>query len=600
MEEYILNKSRMTLIALGCLFASNQTLAVPNYSVDQNPMPGAQVTTTYNHNAGGRGITPSYGYYVTEFPSLNDYGFIAGRTDVENSPHPMIKGRTSGQAAVWINGITKNMTFFNECRDVNGDGVADASACGSRALAISNHGQVGGSINVNRAAVDGYFERSTSWWPDRTGDYDEGDRARPLSNYTPSQSQIEDINGQSNVVGTGITPGGGGPQDALVHGLVNINGDQDYIGIQYQWSRAHALNENNLVTGAVIWNDTDDYSSGAPRSLKAYTWLSGELNVVQDGITDSAHVSEGFDVNDSGLVVGLMGWDSNIRAFKWASPNGSLDDLGTLGGAQSVARSVNNAGTIVGWANVSDGAKHAFIYENGTMYDLNDYVSGDPGFVIVDAYSINEIGQILVRAYKSSSENQYWLLTDPDSLPTAPPEPEPAPVNVESMGVFGGIDDEIPLKIMADGEGNTISIGSYNTSSYIYSNRWALTIDFDPSLAEDIQTVSKQRNRQKGQGIYIQKTDADGSYLWTKRLFGKDGGSNISVKDLFVEPDGAFHIIGSSSGTVDLDPDPNVEKFVSESRKRASFRASYSSHGVLISSVLLSPFHSMPAVSITV
>ncbi|MCF6261877.1 MAG: hypothetical protein L3J98_17275 [Gammaproteobacteria bacterium] len=180
MEEYILNKSRMTLIALGCLFASNQTLAVPNYSVDQNPMPGAQVTTTYNHNAGGRGITPFYGYYVTEFPSLNDYGFIAGRTDVENSPHPMIKGHTSGQAAVWINGITKNMTFFNECRDVNDDGVADASACGSRALAISNHGQVGGSINVNRPAVDSYFERSTAWWPDRTGDYDEGTRARPL------------------------------------------------------------------------------------------------------------------------------------------------------------------------------------------------------------------------------------------------------------------------------------------------------------------------------------------------------------------------------------------------------------------------------------
>jgi len=538
MEEYLLNKLRIILITFGSLLASNQVMAVPDYSVDQNPMPGAQVTTTYNHNAGGWGITSAYGYYVTEFPSLNDYGFIAGRTDVANSPHPMIKGRSSGQATVWINGLTHNMTFFNECRDVNGDGVADASACGSRALAISNHGQVGGSINVNRPAVDSYFERSTSWWPDRTGDYNKGDRARPLSAYTPSQSQIQDINNQSNVVGTGITPGGAGPQDGLVHGVVNINGDQDYIGIQSQWSRAHALNENNLVIGAVIWNDTDDYSSGVS-PLKAYTWLAGELNVVQDGITDPAHMSEGFDVNDSDLVVGHMGWRNNIRAFKWASPNGSLEDLGTLGGAQSAARSVNNAGTIVGWADIADGSKHAFIYENGIMYDLNDYVSGDSGFVIVDAYSINEIGQILVRAQKSGSQNQYWLLTDPDSLPSTPPEPEPAPVNVESMGVFGGTDDDRPLKIMADAEGNTISIGYYNESYYIHAQNRALTIDFDPSLAEDIQTVNKQ------EGVYIQKLDANGNYLWTKRLPGQSMGDGTKINDLFVEPDGSFHIVGT-------------------------------------------------------
>jgi len=588
MEKYVLNKLRIILITLGCLFASNQALAVPNYSVDQNPMPGAQVTTTYNHNAGGWGITPAYGYYVTEFPSLNDYGFIAGRTDVANSPDSMIKGRTSGQAAVWENGITKNITFFNACRDRNGDGIADASGCGSRALAISNQGQVGGSTNVNRPAVDNYFERSIAWWPSRTGEYDEGG-TRPLSSYTPSQSQIEDINNQSNVVGTGITPGGGGPKDGLAHGLVNINGDQDYIGIQFQQSRAHALNENNLVTGAILWNDTDDYSYGVPRSLKAYTWFSGELNVVQDDITDPAHVSEGYDVNDSGLVVGLMGWNNAIRAFKWSSPNGNLEDLGTLGGTQSIARSVNNAGTVVGWADVSYGTRHAFVYENGTMYDLNDYVSDDSGFVIVDAYSINEAGQILVRAYnKSTMQNQYWLLTDPDSLPSAPPEPEPAPVNVESMGVFGGKDDEVPLKIMADGEGNTISIGYYNTTSYIYSKRWALTIDFDPSLAEDIQTLGKLQNKNRReiyiQGVYIQKLDANGNYLWTKTLPGRIKGTfgDASVKDLFVEPDGSFHIVGVvEGGYIDINPDPKAQEYVSDG---SSFRASYSPHGYLISS----------------
>ncbi|MCF6324411.1 MAG: hypothetical protein L3J89_08825 [Gammaproteobacteria bacterium] len=590
--------TRVKLIALlGCIFTSNQSLAVPNYSVDQNPMPGAKVTMTYNHNSGGWGITSYYGYYVTEFPSLNDFGFIAGRTDVANSPHPLIKGPTSSQAAVWENGVTKNITFFNSCRDIDDDddGVADASACGSRALAINNLGYVGGSSNTNKLAVDNYFERSRAWWPGNTGEYDVPIIDRPLSAYTPSQSQIEDINHQSNVVGTGITPGGAGPQDGLAHGLVSIDGDQDYIGIKYQESRAHALNENNLVTGAILWNDIDDYLSNEPSSLKAYTWLNGKLNVVQDDITDSSYVSEGFDVNDSNLVVGLMGWRNNTRAFKWDSPNGSLEDLGTLGGNQSVARSVNNAGTIVGWASTSDGAKHAFVYENGTMYDLNDYASGDSGLVIVDAYSINEVGQILVRASNpSGSQNQYWLLTDPDAESFALPEPRPAVVEAVSMGVFGGENDEIPVKIMADAEGNTISIGYFNAK---YHTRLASTIDFDASPGEDIQNTSS--------GLYIQKLDANGNYLWTKTLPASLGiSSRTEVTDLFVEPDGSFHIVGwvNQKGNIDINPDLNAQEFLIKSYwdNYVSFRASYSSHGYLISSVRLPQFYRMPAVSIAV
>jgi probable HAF family extracellular repeat protein len=45
-------------------------------------------------------------------------------------------------------------------------------------------------------------------------------------------------------------------------------------------------------------------------------------------------------------------------------------DLGTLGGANSTANSINPSGEVCGIAQTGDGAGHAFFYTNATMYDL--------------------------------------------------------------------------------------------------------------------------------------------------------------------------------------------------------------------------------------
>ena len=77
--------------------------------------------------------------------------------------------------------------------------------------------------------------------------------------------------------------------------------------------------------------------------------------------------------------------------------DGVIHDLGTLGGAFSTARGINNAGHIVGGSLTGgDECHHAFLYVDGEMLDLNDLI--EPGWEVVHALSINDAGDILAIA----------------------------------------------------------------------------------------------------------------------------------------------------------------------------------------------------------
>jgi probable HAF family extracellular repeat protein len=81
-------------------------------------------------------------------------------------------------------------------------------------------------------------------------------------------------------------------------------------------------------------------------------------------------------------------------------------DLGTLGGAESEARDINNAGQIVGWADYYGGAQ-AFIYSNGNMHNI----SHDMGGWIGAANGINTQGDVvgyLNLGVYSGPKGFYW------------------------------------------------------------------------------------------------------------------------------------------------------------------------------------------------
>ncbi len=418
---------RLRAFSLAIVFSSPAWSAPATYTMQENVTPGARITDSYSHNSQGPGITPFYGYYANDFPSMNDNGVIVGRTDDANSEHPLILN--AGEAAKWINSQKINLGVAG-CKDADEDGYPDNSFCGSRALTINNNNVVAGSSNDWLAAQDTYFEKAYQFNQDGT--------YYRVFFYSPSQSQVEDNNDKGTSVGTGITAGGGVPYDGYEHGLYRLSdGKQGYIGIQYQHSRSHAVNSFDMITGSMVFDANFEftYNKNDAKPWQVYRWHKNR--VIWGGFLPGGSYSEGFDINDNGLVVGSAATaDGKEHAFLWNSRVGlsqnryseftNLDaelhsllvDLGTLSGNaldQSAARSVNNAGQIVGWSDSPDG-RHAFLYQDGVMHDLNSLAPELNGWELVDAYKINERGQILARGQRGYERS--YLLLSPSPLQT--------------------------------------------------------------------------------------------------------------------------------------------------------------------------------------
>ena len=152
-----------------------------------------------------------------------------------------------------------------------------------------------------------------------------------------------------------------------------------------------------LLTLAIIGlsgcGDSTPVSPASPELAKV-----GAGGITITSIGPARIGSQAEDVNDVGQVVGYTetSYYTPLRAFLWspAQPRGTtgtLQDLGTFGGATALAKAINNAGHVVGNAADAAGVGHPFLWTvTGGIQDLGLAA----GWTSASAWDINASGQV--------------------------------------------------------------------------------------------------------------------------------------------------------------------------------------------------------------
>jgi probable HAF family extracellular repeat protein len=159
-------------------------------------------------------------------------------------------------------------------------------------------------------------------------------------------------------------------------------------------STAIAVNDSGQVTG---FSSTDKDETHA-----FIASITGNNEAVMTDIgTLGGSTSTGEDINATGRVVGISATteDKEFHAFLTGLNGTGMTDLGTLGGNLSWAKGINDSGQVVGNSMKSQEVpvSHAFVTgPNGTgMTDINSLVDVPGGYILTDAFAINNSGQIL-------------------------------------------------------------------------------------------------------------------------------------------------------------------------------------------------------------
>jgi len=119
----------------------------------------------------------------------------------------------------------------------------------------------------------------------------------------------------------------------------------------------------------------------------AQTYTVADLGPLSDlpGRTDSGPSS----INSSGSVAGANVVSGFYHAMVYS---GSWNDLGTLGGSESLAGGINDSGQVAGYSQTAAGATNAFLWTPGGNPQMRNL--GTLGGSVSEAYAINNSGQV--------------------------------------------------------------------------------------------------------------------------------------------------------------------------------------------------------------
>ncbi len=171
-----------------------------------------------------------------------------------------------------------------------------------------------------------------------------------------------------------------------------------------EYGYAAAVNEAGHIVG---WTYTHGNAS-----VRATLWQN---SAAVDLGTLGGTGSMAYDISETGFAAGVadtVAGEPHACRFTIDAAGNVLarTDLGVLGGGASYGYSANNAGDVVGSSH-----GHAFLWTSGAIADLNDLLPANSGWVLENAWAINDSGQIVGSGVHDGQVRAFLLSPDAGS-----------------------------------------------------------------------------------------------------------------------------------------------------------------------------------------
>jgi probable HAF family extracellular repeat protein len=316
-----------------------------------------------------QGYLPPHHAFLWDAGAMTDLGTLGSGNTVAHRINGAIQvvGASDDEAFLWENGTmtglgTLGCPVYSEAFGVNGAGrVVGWSADPTCDLRLAMVWQDGVMTDLG-TLPGGYF------------------------------SEARAINDAGQIVGESMDASGGYPAALWENGTVLS------LGTLPGHNRAEAYDINDM--GQIVGESTNDTG---PKHAVLWTRSSGSTSYsIQDlGILSGDYHPGGRAINAAGDAVGLSygSADDYIHGILWK--DGTATYLGDLGGGQSYATAINDAGRVVGSSCKYPGDAppacnfyYGFVWKNGTMSSLPTlFYGGTTG-----ATGVNDGGQVVGSA----------------------------------------------------------------------------------------------------------------------------------------------------------------------------------------------------------